>query len=156
MTGQIFAVRKDEIFLMSQPRPLRVAHKDGGWTPQALADTMLPAFKSAFYPLDRSADVFNWEGLALRPQPTGTTSQTAAARRQRDRPQRPARPAVLVRLRGGEALDRVVVEASPPRAMSASASAVRSACSSTRGTSASTLPSISAPSPASRRRPATP
>ena len=63
VTGQIFAVRKDEIFLMSQPRPLRVAHKDGGWTPQGLADTMLPAFKSAFYPLDRSADVFNWEPL---------------------------------------------------------------------------------------------
>jgi NAD(P)-dependent dehydrogenase (short-subunit alcohol dehydrogenase family) len=63
VTGQIFAVRKDEVFLMSQSRPVRVAHKDSGWTPQALADTMLPAFKSAFYPLDRSADVFNWEPL---------------------------------------------------------------------------------------------
>jgi NAD(P)-dependent dehydrogenase (short-subunit alcohol dehydrogenase family) len=63
VTGQIFAVRKDEIFLMSQPRPLRVAHKDGGWTPQSLAETMLPAFKSALYPLDRSQDVFNWEPL---------------------------------------------------------------------------------------------
>jgi NAD(P)-dependent dehydrogenase (short-subunit alcohol dehydrogenase family) len=63
VTGQIFAVRKDEIFLMSQPRPLRVAHRDGGWTPQAIAETMLPAFKSAFYPLDRSQDVFNWEPL---------------------------------------------------------------------------------------------
>jgi NAD(P)-dependent dehydrogenase (short-subunit alcohol dehydrogenase family) len=63
VTGQIFAVRKDEIFLMSQPRPLRVAHKDGGWTPQSIAETMLPAFKSAFYPLDASADVFNWEPL---------------------------------------------------------------------------------------------
>ena len=40
-----------------------IAHKDGGWTPQALADTMLPAFKSALYPLDRSQDVFNWEPL---------------------------------------------------------------------------------------------
>jgi NAD(P)-dependent dehydrogenase (short-subunit alcohol dehydrogenase family) len=63
VTGQIFAVRKDEIFLMSQSRPLRVAHKDGGWTPQSIAETMLPAFKSAFYPLDRSQDVFNWEPL---------------------------------------------------------------------------------------------
>ncbi len=63
VTGQIFAVRKDEIFLMSQPRPLRVAHKDGGWTPQTIAETMLPAFKSAFYPLDRSQDVFNWDPL---------------------------------------------------------------------------------------------
>jgi len=63
VSGQIFAVRKDEILLMSQSRPLRVAHKDGGWTPQAIADTMLPAFKSALYPLDRSQDVFNWEPL---------------------------------------------------------------------------------------------
>jgi NAD(P)-dependent dehydrogenase (short-subunit alcohol dehydrogenase family) len=63
VTGQIFAVRKDEVFLMGQSRPLRVAHKESGWTPQALADTMLPAFRSAFYPLDRSADVFNWEPL---------------------------------------------------------------------------------------------
>jgi len=63
VSGQIFTVRKDEIFLMSQPRPIRVAHKDGGWTPQSIADTMLPAFKSAFYPLDRSADVFCWDPL---------------------------------------------------------------------------------------------
>jgi NAD(P)-dependent dehydrogenase (short-subunit alcohol dehydrogenase family) len=63
VSGQIFAVRKDEIFLMSQSRPLRVAHKDGGWTPQSVAETMLPAFQSAFYPLDRSQDVFNWDPL---------------------------------------------------------------------------------------------
>jgi NAD(P)-dependent dehydrogenase (short-subunit alcohol dehydrogenase family) len=63
VTGQVFAVRKDEIFLMSQSRPLRVAHKDGGWTPEALAETMLPAFKSSFYKLDVSADIFNWEPL---------------------------------------------------------------------------------------------
>jgi NAD(P)-dependent dehydrogenase (short-subunit alcohol dehydrogenase family) len=63
VSGQIFAVRKDEVFLMSQPRPIRVAHKDGGWTPQAIAETMLPAFRSTFYPLDRSQDVFNWEPL---------------------------------------------------------------------------------------------
>jgi NAD(P)-dependent dehydrogenase (short-subunit alcohol dehydrogenase family) len=63
VTGQIFAVRKDEIALMSQSRPVRVAHKHGGWTPQAIAETMLPAFKSSFYALDRSQDVFNWEPL---------------------------------------------------------------------------------------------
>jgi NAD(P)-dependent dehydrogenase (short-subunit alcohol dehydrogenase family) len=63
VSGQIFAVRKDEICLMSQPRPIRSAHKDGGWTPDAIADSMLPAFKSAFYPLDASADVFNCEPL---------------------------------------------------------------------------------------------
>jgi NAD(P)-dependent dehydrogenase (short-subunit alcohol dehydrogenase family) len=63
VTGQIFAVRKDEIILMSQSRPLRTAHKDGGWTPESIAETMLPAFKSSFYALDRSQDVFDWEAL---------------------------------------------------------------------------------------------
>jgi NAD(P)-dependent dehydrogenase (short-subunit alcohol dehydrogenase family) len=63
VTGQIFAVRKDEIFLMGQSRPIRVAHKDGGWTPETIATSMLPAFKSSFYRLDVSADVFNWEPL---------------------------------------------------------------------------------------------
>jgi NAD(P)-dependent dehydrogenase (short-subunit alcohol dehydrogenase family) len=63
VTGQIFAVRKDEVFLMSQSRPMRVAHKDGGWSVRAIADTVLPAFQSAFYPLERSQDVFNWEPL---------------------------------------------------------------------------------------------
>ncbi len=63
VTAQIFAVRKNEIFLMSQPRPIRSAHRDGGWTPEALAETMLPAFRPSFYPLDRSADIFNWDPL---------------------------------------------------------------------------------------------
>ena len=63
VSGQIFAVRKDEIFLMSQSRPIRTAHKDGGWTPEAIAESMLPAFKSGMYALDRSQDVFNWEPL---------------------------------------------------------------------------------------------
>jgi hypothetical protein len=63
VTGQILAVRKNEVFLMSQPRPIRSAHRDGGWTPEALAETMLPAFRPSFYPLERSADVFNWDPL---------------------------------------------------------------------------------------------
>jgi len=63
VSGQIFAVRKNEVFLMSQPRPIRSAHRDGGWTPEALAETMLPAFRPSFYPLERSADVFSWDPL---------------------------------------------------------------------------------------------
>jgi len=63
VTGQIFGARKNEVILISQPRPLRTMHRDGGWTPQALADQMLPAFRPAFYPLDRSADVFNWDPM---------------------------------------------------------------------------------------------
>jgi hypothetical protein len=61
VTGQIFAVRKNEIFLMSQSRPLRSVARAEGWTPQTLAEHMLPAFKPSFYGLDRSADVFSWD-----------------------------------------------------------------------------------------------
>jgi NAD(P)-dependent dehydrogenase (short-subunit alcohol dehydrogenase family) len=61
VTGQIFAVRKNEIFLMSQPRPLRTRQRGDGWTPQTLAEHMLPAMKASFYPLERSGDVFSWD-----------------------------------------------------------------------------------------------
>ncbi len=63
VSGQIFAVRKNEIFLMSQPRPIRSVHRSEGWSAQALAEQMLPAVKSSLYPLERSADVFSWDAI---------------------------------------------------------------------------------------------
>ena len=38
VSGQIFAVRMNEIFLMSQPRPIRSVHRAEGWTPEAIAE----------------------------------------------------------------------------------------------------------------------
>ncbi len=61
VTGQIFAARRNEVFLMSQPRPIRSMHRAEGWTPAMLAEQMLPAFKPDFYDLDRSADIFSWD-----------------------------------------------------------------------------------------------
>ena len=61
VTGQIFAVRRNEIFLISQPRPVRSVHSGEGWTPAAIAEHGMPALEASFYPLDRSADVFNWD-----------------------------------------------------------------------------------------------
>ncbi len=61
VTGQIFAVRRNEIFLMSQPRPLAKIHRGEGWTPEAIAEELLPAFGDQLYPLERSADVFHWD-----------------------------------------------------------------------------------------------
>ena len=61
VNGQIFAVRNNEIFLMSQPRPVRSVQRSEGWTPQSVATHALPALKASFYALDRSADVFNWD-----------------------------------------------------------------------------------------------
>lgn len=61
VSGQIFAVRANEIFLMSQIRPLRAMHTAEGWTPQSVAERVLPALKPSFYALDRSQDVFDWD-----------------------------------------------------------------------------------------------
>ncbi|MBK7471951.1 MAG: SDR family oxidoreductase [Betaproteobacteria bacterium] len=61
VTGQIFAVRANEIFLMSQSRPLRSMHAADGWTPETVADRAIAALRPSFYPLDRSQDVFNWD-----------------------------------------------------------------------------------------------
>ena len=61
VTGQIFGVRNNEIFLFSQPRPIRTAHSAEGWTPEAVAERVFPQFKNDFYPLHRSSDVFTWD-----------------------------------------------------------------------------------------------
>ncbi|WP_144292110.1 SDR family NAD(P)-dependent oxidoreductase [Rhodoligotrophos appendicifer] len=61
VTGQIFTVRGNEVFLMSQPRPMRSIHRSEGWTPKSLAEHMLPALRPSFVPLDVSADVFCWD-----------------------------------------------------------------------------------------------
>ena len=61
VTGQIFATRKNEIFLMSQSRPLRGLHRDGGWTPATVAEHALPALRPSFYPLERNEHVFPWD-----------------------------------------------------------------------------------------------
>jgi len=61
VNAQVFAVRNNEIVLMSQPRPLRSVHRGEGWSPQHIADHGMPALKASFVPLDRSADVFSWD-----------------------------------------------------------------------------------------------
>lgn len=61
VTGQIFAVRNNEIFLMSQSRPIRAAHASDGWTPETINERVLSAFRPSMYALDRTADVFTWD-----------------------------------------------------------------------------------------------
>ncbi|MBV1951288.1 MAG: SDR family oxidoreductase [Cycloclasticus sp.] len=61
VSGQIFAVRNNEIFLMGQSRPLRSSHRSEGWTPETIGNHAIPALKSSFYPLERSPDVFSWD-----------------------------------------------------------------------------------------------
>jgi NAD(P)-dependent dehydrogenase (short-subunit alcohol dehydrogenase family) len=61
VSGQVFATRYNEIFLMSSPRPVRGVHRGEGWTPTLIAEHAAPALKGSFMPLDRSGDVFNWD-----------------------------------------------------------------------------------------------
>ncbi len=63
VTAQVFSVRKNEIFLMSQSRPIRSIHRAEGWTPETVAEQMLPAFQPSFYGLDRTADVISWDPI---------------------------------------------------------------------------------------------
>jgi len=60
-TGQIFHVRNNEIFLFSQPRPIRSAHTAEGWTAETILERVLTPFQSSYTGLDRSPDVFNWD-----------------------------------------------------------------------------------------------
>jgi NAD(P)-dependent dehydrogenase (short-subunit alcohol dehydrogenase family) len=63
VSGQIFAVRANEIMLMSQSRPLRSVHLGDGWTPQSIAEVAIPAMQKNFYPLDRTSDVMSWDPI---------------------------------------------------------------------------------------------
>jgi NAD(P)-dependent dehydrogenase (short-subunit alcohol dehydrogenase family) len=60
-TGQIFGVRNNEIYLFSQPRPIRTAHTADGWTPETIVERVLNAFEPSYFPLDRSNEVFTWD-----------------------------------------------------------------------------------------------
>ena len=63
ISGQIFGVRNNEIFLFSQNRPIRYAHQGDGWTAEQVLDRALPAFTADFTPLERSGDVFSWDPM---------------------------------------------------------------------------------------------
>src|SRR6202035_4349972 len=61
ITGQIFGVRNNEIFLFSQPRVVRSIHRSDGWTAENIAQQLKGALGPSFTPLERSSDVFSWD-----------------------------------------------------------------------------------------------
>ncbi|MGB8084395.1 MAG: SDR family NAD(P)-dependent oxidoreductase [Pseudolabrys sp.] len=63
ITGQIFSVRNNEIYLFNQPRPIKTIHRAKGWTPEELATELKTAFAPSFTPLERSEEVFNWDPI---------------------------------------------------------------------------------------------
>ena len=64
VTNQIFAVRKNEIVLFSKPRPIRSMTKTEGWTPESIADELIPAFRADMARGDEvSAHVFPYDPI---------------------------------------------------------------------------------------------
>ncbi len=61
ITGQIFYCRANEVMLMSQSRPLRSIHREGGWTCETLHEHAIPALRASFYANERSREVFTWD-----------------------------------------------------------------------------------------------
>jgi NAD(P)-dependent dehydrogenase (short-subunit alcohol dehydrogenase family) len=61
VSGQIFCVRKNEIFLFSPPRPVRSLHREQGWTVETIASELMPAMRPSLFPLQVSADLFAWD-----------------------------------------------------------------------------------------------
>jgi NAD(P)-dependent dehydrogenase (short-subunit alcohol dehydrogenase family) len=61
ISGQIFSVRNNEIYLFNQTRPIRTLHRSDGWTPEKIDAQLKGAFAASFTPLERSGDVFSWD-----------------------------------------------------------------------------------------------
>jgi len=63
VSGQVFGVRGNEVYLMSQPRPIRTLHRSDGWTPGRLAEILVPALKNDLLPLDDTNQYYNWDPI---------------------------------------------------------------------------------------------
>ena len=63
VSGQIFAARGNEVFLMSQPRPIRGIGKVEGWTPETIANHCMPALKPSFFDLSPTTGTFGWDPI---------------------------------------------------------------------------------------------
>jgi NAD(P)-dependent dehydrogenase (short-subunit alcohol dehydrogenase family) len=63
VTGQVFGVRANELFVFSQPRPIRSVHRSEGWTPETIAAHAMPALSGNATALERTSDVFSWDPI---------------------------------------------------------------------------------------------
>ena len=63
VTGQIFGVRANEIYLYSQARVVRSVHRSEGWTPESIAEHAIPAMRNSFYPNVLSQTLTTWDPI---------------------------------------------------------------------------------------------
>jgi hypothetical protein len=62
-SGQLFGVRGKEIFVFSQPRPVRSIHHAEGWTPERIAETFPGTLAHHLTPLETSGQFFSYDPL---------------------------------------------------------------------------------------------
>ena len=60
-TGEIFVARGNEIFLMSQSRPIRGLAKIEGWTPDSINEHAMAALRPSFVGIGATTSVFGWD-----------------------------------------------------------------------------------------------
>jgi NAD(P)-dependent dehydrogenase (short-subunit alcohol dehydrogenase family) len=63
VSGQIFGVRANEIYLFSQPRIIRTLHRSEGWTPESIAEHAIPALAPSFYENVPSMAITPWDPI---------------------------------------------------------------------------------------------
>jgi NAD(P)-dependent dehydrogenase (short-subunit alcohol dehydrogenase family) len=63
VSGQIFGVRANEIYLFSQPRVIRSVHRSEGWTPESIVEHAVPAMRNAFYDNVASPTLTTWDPI---------------------------------------------------------------------------------------------
>src|SRR5439155_446417 len=52
VNGQVFHQRAGELSLYGHMRPVRMVHRNGGWTPETIAEVAMPSLASGFTSLD--------------------------------------------------------------------------------------------------------
>lgn len=60
VSGQIFGVRGNELYLYGQPRPIRTLHREEGWTLDKIVEQVGPAWRASLTPLEETYQVFAW------------------------------------------------------------------------------------------------
>ena len=63
VSGQVFGVRANEIYLFSQSRVIRSVHRSDGWTPESIAEHAIPAMKNSFFDNVPSPTLTTWDPI---------------------------------------------------------------------------------------------
>ena len=63
VSGQIFGVRANEIYFYNQIRMQRSLQNAEGWTPESIADEVMPTFAASLTPNTAQPSVMPWDPI---------------------------------------------------------------------------------------------